>query len=249
VSEEGAAALREQVLDACLILAATGCVREITGHVSARIPGTNEIMLRCRRPNDPGVEFTVLDDIRRLAIDGAGWAVIDGYELPGEFAIHSEIYRRRPNVGAVVHGHPRASVLCAVADLKMQPIVGSYDPGMLEMALGALPVFPRSVLIRTPELGRALVDTMGTANACLLRGHGVVTVGATVAEATIRAVKLEALADAILTLSMTGKELHLLSQRDIDEIMQTRAGRAHEFAAWTWEHYRRRAGRGTSEAC
>ena len=73
MSADGAATLREQVLDACLILAATGCVREITGHVSARIPGTNEIMLRCRRPNDPGVEFTVLDDIRRLATDGAGW--------------------------------------------------------------------------------------------------------------------------------------------------------------------------------
>jgi ribulose-5-phosphate 4-epimerase/fuculose-1-phosphate aldolase len=243
VTEQQVKALREQVLDACLILAAHGCVREITGHVSARVPEGDEMLLRCRPPNDPGVEFTELEDIRRVAITGEGWAVIDGYELPGEFALHSEIYQARPEVGAIVHGHPRASVLCTVADLQLQPIVGSYDPGMLEIALGALPVFPRAVLIRTPELGRQLVAAMGDANICLLRGHGVVTVGATVPEATIRAVKLEALADAILTLSATGQPLHLLSTQDIEEIMRTRAGRAHEFAQWTWEHYRRKAGR------
>jgi ribulose-5-phosphate 4-epimerase/fuculose-1-phosphate aldolase len=231
--------LRAQVLDACLILSDYGCVREITGHVSARVPDSDTMVLRCRPPNDPGVAFTKLDDIRQVDIMGRGWAVIDGYELPGEFALHSEIYQSRPEVGAIVHGHPRSSVLCEVAGLPLLPIVGSYDVGMLEMALADPPVFPRSVLIRTPELGRQLVAAMGDANVCLLRGHGVVTTGANVAEATVRAVKLESLADAILTLAATGRQPKVISGEDIDEIRRTRAGRAHEFANWTYEHYRR----------
>ena len=234
--------LRRQLVDCCRILAATGCVREITGNVSARLPGTNEMLLRCRRPNDPGVEFTILDDIRRLNIEGRGWEIVDGYELPGEFAIHSEIYRARPEVNAVVHGHPRASLLCGIVGLPFQPVVGAYDPGMLDLALNPVPVFPRAVLIRTPELGRQLVEAMGTAKVCLLRGHGVVTVGASVPEATMRAVKLEAMSELTLQIHGTGIEPALLTELDVAETMPSWTPREETFLAWTWEFYRRKLG-------
>lgn len=241
-NEQQVADLRRDVFEAHLILAATGCVREVTGHVSARIPGTDEIFLRCRRPNDPGVEFTILEDIRRLAIDGRGWQVVDGYELPGEFAIHSEIYRSRPDVGAVVHGHPHASLLCGIVDLPLRPIVGAYDIGMLDVAMNPIAVFPRAVLIRTPELGRNMAEAMGTANVCLLQGHGVVTVGADVPEATMRAVKLEALAELSLQVDATGRNAKLLSDEDITETMSSWTPRARTFVGWTWEFYRRKIG-------
>ena len=236
------AALRQQVLDACLILAATGCVRELTGHVSARIPGTNEMLLRCRRPNDPGVEFTILDDIRRLSVEGRGFEVIDGYELPGEFAIHSELYRARPDVGAVVHGHPQASLTCGIVNLPLLPVVGAYDPGMLEIALGPVPVFPRAVLIRTPELGRALAETMGAAEVCLLQGHGVVTTGVDVPYATMRAIRLEALAQLTLQIHRTGLEPKQLTREDIDELMPPWLARSQTYTGWAWEFYRRKVG-------
>lgn len=234
--------LRQQLVDACHILAANGCVREITGHVSARLPGTNEMLLRCRRPNDPGVEFTIIEDIRRVSLDGAGWQIIDGYELPGEFAIHSEIYRARPDVGAVVHGHPRSSLMCGIIKLPMEPVVGAYDPGMLEIALTPVPIFPRAVLIRTPELGRQMLETMGDANVCLLQGHGVVTVGQNVPDATMRAIKLEALAELMLDLHNTGLDRTQLSALDIEETMPSWTPRAQTFVQWTWEFHRRKLG-------
>jgi ribulose-5-phosphate 4-epimerase/fuculose-1-phosphate aldolase len=232
--------LRQQLVDCCHILAKTGCVREITGNVSARLPGTNEMLLRCRRPNDPGVEFTILEDIRRLNIEGRGWEVIDGYELPGEFAIHSEIYKARPEVNAVVHGHPRASLICGIINLPFQPLIGAYDPGMLSVALGGVPVFPRAVLVRTPELGRQLVETMGESKICLMRGHGVTTVGASVPEATMRAVKLEAMAELSLQVHATGLPPILLSEQDIVETMPSWTPREETFLQWTWEFYKQK---------
>jgi ribulose-5-phosphate 4-epimerase/fuculose-1-phosphate aldolase len=240
VTETEIGELRQQLVDCCRILASTGCVREITGNVSARIPETDEMLLRCRRPNDPGVEFTILEDIRRLHLEGRGWAVIDGYELPGEFAIHSEIYKAHPDVMAVVHGHPRASLLCGIVGLPFQPVIGAYDPGMLDLALNPVPVFPRAVLIRTPELGQELVAAMGSSKACLLRGHGVVTVGASVPEATMRAVKLEAMSELSLQIHETGLKPTLLTDQDIAETMPSWTPREETFLNWTWEFYRRK---------
>lgn len=241
MTEAEIAELRRQLVDCCRILAMTGCVREITGNVSARIPGTDEMWLRCRRrPIDPGVEFTVLEDIRRLKLDGNGWDVVDGYELPGEFAIHSEMYKARPEVMAVVHGHPHASLMCGILNLPFRPVVGAYDPGMLDLALNPVPVFPRAVLVRTPELGQQLVAAMGNAKVCLLRGHGVVTVGASVPEATIRAVKLEAMSELSLQLHNTGLEPTLLTDQDIAETMPSWTPREETFLRWTWEFYKRK---------
>jgi ribulose-5-phosphate 4-epimerase/fuculose-1-phosphate aldolase len=230
------------VFEACHILAANNCVREITGHVSARIPGTDEILLRCRRPNDPGVEFTILEDIRRLKLDAAGWQVIDGYELPGEFSIHSEIYKARPEVLAVVHGHPLSSLKCGIIKLPLEPVVGAYDPGMLDLALKNVPIFPRAVLIRTPELGKQMVAAMGTSKAVLLQGHGVVTVGANVPEAVVQAIKLEALADLMLDLHNTGLPRTQLSAQDIEETMPSWTPREQTFFEWTWEFHRLKLG-------
>lgn len=236
--------LRQQLVDCCHILAATGCVREITGNVSARIPGTNEMLLRCRRrPYDPGVEFTILDDIRRLNLEGSGWDIVDNYELPGEFAIHSEIYKARPEVQAIVHGHPRASLLCGIIGFEFQPVVGAYDPAMLDLALHPVPVFPRAVLVRTPELGQQLVAAMGEAKVCLLRGHGVVTVGASVPEATMRAVKLEAMSELTLQIHQTGLAPQLLTEQDVAETMPSWTPREATFLAWTWEFYRKKLGK------
>lgn len=235
--------LRKQLLDSCHILAATGCVREITGNVSARLPGTSEMLVRCRRrPYDPGVEFTILDDIRRVSLEGRGWEIVDGWELPGEFALHSEIYKALPDVSAIVHGHPRASLLCGIVGLPFRPVVGAYDPGLLDLALHPVPVFPRAVLVRTPELGRQLVAAMGASKECLLRGHGVVTVGASVPEATMRAVKLEAMAELTLQIHRTGLEPHLLSEQDVAETMDAWTSREATFHAWTWEFYRSKLG-------
>lgn len=232
--------LRSDVVDACRVLADNHLVREVLGHVSARIPGTDEMFVRCRRPDDPGVEYTDLADIRRVDLDGNGDHTDEHYRLPGEFAIHSEIYRAHPEVGAVVHGHPRASLVCTIAGISLEPIFGAYDPGALEIAVAGVPVFPRAVLISTPALGRQLVAAMGNSKVCQLAGHGIVTAGADIAEAAVLAIKLETLAEVTLQVHSAGRTPRLLADDDIAETL----GFVHSHDPrlvldWTWQFYRR----------
>lgn len=237
--------LRNDVVEACRVLARNGLVREIFGHVSARIPGTDEIVIRCRRPDDPGVENTELVDIRRVNLEGNGPELTDGYRLPGEFSIHSEIYRARPEIGAVVHGHPRSSLLLGIAGVELEPIFGAYDPAALELAEQRVPVFPRSVLVSTPELGRQLVAAMGDARVCVMAGHGIATVGTDVADAAVSAIKLETLAEVTLEVYALGRTPKRLSQQDVDETLafvNTHSPRT--VLDWTWSFYRRTASDG-----
>lgn len=237
--------LQRDLVMSCRILAATGCVREITGHVSARIPGTDEMFVRCRPIRDPGVEYTALDDIHRLSIDATNADLPATHRLPGEFAIHSEIYRSHPHVGAVVHGHPRASLMCGVLDLELLPIVGAYDPAAMDLAVKGVARYPRSVLISSRELGTELVSAMGSSDSALLIGHGVVTTGDDIVTATMRAVKLETLCDLTLTgHSAKPGGAPALAAHDVAEVAEfvDRSQAVKTFARWTWDFYVRSLG-------
>lgn len=237
-SDESAPELKQTVADSCRILAMTGLVREITGHVSARLPGTDEMVVRCRREMDPGVAGTLPADVKRVDLQGDG-EVTGGYRLPGEFPIHSEIYRRRPDVGAVIHGHPRASLLCGIMGLSLRPIFGAYDPLAMILGLRGVPVYPRSVLIATTAHGVELADCIGDKDVCLLRGHGMVTVGRTVEEATVRAIKLETLAHVTLQVAQAGGTAADLPEDDIDEITAfvNNIGSTMPHVEWTYRQY------------
>src|SRR5262249_20887483 len=52
------AELRAKVALACRILAVAGLVKEITGHVSARISGADEMLIRCRGEDEYGLRWT-----------------------------------------------------------------------------------------------------------------------------------------------------------------------------------------------
>jgi ribulose-5-phosphate 4-epimerase/fuculose-1-phosphate aldolase len=92
--------------------------------------------------------------------------------------IHGEIYKARPDVKAVVHGHAAEIVTFSVLQTPMRPI--SHMAAFLG---GPVPVFDTrdvtsngEMLIRDNELGHALAQSLGTGPAALLRGHGAVVV-------------------------------------------------------------------------
>jgi ribulose-5-phosphate 4-epimerase/fuculose-1-phosphate aldolase len=118
-------ALRERVAVACRVLAVTGLVEHILGHVSART-GPDTFLVRGRGPEERGLAFTVVEDVQEVGLDGAG-KVPDGWTAPSELPIHSAVMRARPEVTAVVHAHPPAVVAASVAGLPWLPVVGSYD--------------------------------------------------------------------------------------------------------------------------
>ena len=216
-SDERLAGLRGTVAEACRILAAEGLVEGVLGHVSARADD-RRMLLRCRGPQERGLEFTSAEDVRLVDLDGHGDDLAGGYQVPNELPIHGELLRARPEVGAVVHAHPPAVLLCGLAGLELRPVFGAYNIPAMRMALEGVPVYPQSVLILRPELAAEMIAAMAGGSVCVLRGHGITVTGASVEQAVVRALNLEALARVTLTLAQLGRKARDLPPEDVAEL-------------------------------
>lgn len=186
--------LRARVAQACRVLGRLEITESAFGHVSARIPGTDRILIRARGPSELGVRFTTDSQIMEVDLDGKLVAGEPGLAVPIEVFIHTEVYRARPEVGAVTHVHPETVMLFTICDVPLLPLFGAFDPPAMQLALDGIPTFDRSLLIADPALGRDLAAAMGKANVCLMRGHGITTAGGTIEEAALAAIRLNTLA-------------------------------------------------------
>src|SRR3954453_8970221 len=93
--------LREQVAWSCRILAMGGHGDYTLGHVSAREAGGEHILMK---PNGLGLEEVGPGDL--LALDLEGAKLSGAVPILLEYLLPTEIYKARPDVGAVVHTHP-----------------------------------------------------------------------------------------------------------------------------------------------
>jgi 3,4-dihydroxyphthalate decarboxylase len=208
--------LRTTIATACRILAQQELAADVLGHVSLRLDD-QRILLRCRGPRDRGLLFTVPEDIRVVDLDGRG-ELDGGYAVPNEFHIHSELLRARPDIHAVVHAHPRCVVTADLAGVELRQVFGAYNIPASRLAQTGPAVYPRAVLVRTPELGRDLAAAMVGAQVCILRGHGIVTAGESVQQATLRALDLVELSRFSAEVALLGGRPAELSDEDLAEL-------------------------------
>ena len=160
------------------------------GHISVRHDQLPERFL-IARSMAPGL--VTADDILACDLDGH---VHDerGRKTYVERYIHSEIYRARPDVMAVVHSHSPAVIPFGVTSARLRPIC--HMSGFLG---AAVPVFEirhtagenSDLLIRNKVLGQALTQTLGNSAVALLRGHGNVVVGMSIQQVVFRAINTE----------------------------------------------------------
>lgn len=242
--------LSERIALACRVLAVTGLVEHILGHVSART-GPDSLLVRGRGPRERGLAFTTADDIREVDLAGRRRSGTEGqsredWSVPNELPIHSEILRARPEVTAVVHAHPPAVVAASVADLPWLPLVGAYDIPAARLAHQGIPVWPRAALVRRADLARDMVAALGGHEVLVLRGHGLVAVGTgeprqAVAAAVTRALAVDSLARVTLAAAATGAPLRPVSEEDLAELPDL--GSSFNVSA-LWRHLAARAQRG-----
>jgi L-fuculose-phosphate aldolase len=111
-----------------------------------------------------------------------------------EWPIHAQIYRGRPDVTCVMHAHPVASTLMAALGIAVEPL-DQDCAGFTDQ----LPVLDNcAVSIATPALGDDVALALGKARALLLKNHGSIVVGGTVAEVCVTAYRLEKVAETML---------------------------------------------------
>jgi ribulose-5-phosphate 4-epimerase/fuculose-1-phosphate aldolase len=114
------------------------------------------------------------------------------------------------------------------------PLYGSYDIPGARLAADGIAVYERSVLIRRVDLAHVLLDAMGDAPVCLLRGHGLVTTGATAAEAVLRALAVDRLCRTSLAVVAAGAAPVAIPPEDLAELPDLGAGFN---VATLWRHH------------
>jgi HCOMODA/2-hydroxy-3-carboxy-muconic semialdehyde decarboxylase len=161
------------------------------GHVSVRHDKRSDRYLLARNmaPAEVTRDDILAFDLDSVPVNGDARAVYL------ERFIHGEIYRRRPDVMAVVHSHSPAVVpFSVVSSMPLRPVC--HMCGFLG---AATPVFEirdfagsgSDLLIRDARLGAALAQSLGQGTAVLMRGHGATVVGGTLRQAVFRAIYTE----------------------------------------------------------
>jgi hypothetical protein len=118
--------LRLTVATAGAILYHLG-LADYMGHVSARVPGTERIIIKPRHSPSVHGMGTVAPE-RMIVIDFEGKLIEGNDGPPAEKWIHTEIYKKRPDVGGVIHTHQMMSVAFGVAERPILPLLATEAP-------------------------------------------------------------------------------------------------------------------------
>ncbi|RZQ60805.1 class II aldolase/adducin family protein [Amycolatopsis suaedae] len=212
------ARLRELVWQAGRILDRLGLV-DYLGHTSARIPGTDRVIVKPKHsPKIRGMASLRPDDLVVVDLDGN---LADGeHRPPAEVFIHTEIYRARPDVTAIVHTHQPAATTAGVLGVPILPTL--HVPATFVPA--DPPTWPCPLLVDNPARGRELAEHLGDQRFCHLQGHGIVSVAGDVREAVVGAAMLEQLAEVALRAEQTGRTPRVITDAEIAVLRGQLAG-------------------------
>jgi L-ribulose-5-phosphate 4-epimerase len=178
-------ALREKIALGCRILAKLELV-DYLGHVSARVPDTPYALIRARGAEQGNqlhmtYEQVTLVDLEANQVQGK-------FPPPDETKLHTEIYKARPDVMAVVHTHqPLATVF---GDLE-KPILPMQGISASCLAQGEIPVYHSSRKVTTTKQGEEVAKILGDKQIVHLQNHGITIAGTTVEQVVIYAIWLE----------------------------------------------------------
>jgi ribulose-5-phosphate 4-epimerase/fuculose-1-phosphate aldolase len=141
------------------------------GHLSVRLPDP-ELFLLTRHSMGPrgNPEDMLTVDMKGRKVAGKG-------ELPGEYPIHLEILRARPDVNCVVHYHGMYSTSFTTSEHTLKPI---HLMGTLFHS--GIPVYPDPRLVHDVQRGAEVARVLGPHRAVLLRAHGAAITGANLEE-------------------------------------------------------------------
>lgn len=218
-----ARSLREQAAWACRILALEGYADLTLGHVSAR--GDDSVYIKRK-----GIALDEVTPEDVVAVDDPTAT------LHLETVLHTEIYKRRADVGAVIHGHPPYATAFAATDATLELL--THDALLFNDGVALFD--DTAALITDEEQGRAVAQALGRRRALILRNHGVVVADRDVRWAVLSAVTLER-AIRLQVVASTLGELRPIASEAAEEL---HAGKYQErFLDEYWEAWIRKVRR------
>jgi ribulose-5-phosphate 4-epimerase/fuculose-1-phosphate aldolase len=237
MAKDGSDDLKERVAAACRVMGRLHLTREPAGHISARVPGTDHILIKARGESESGVRYTTSDDIITVDADGKALDASAGFVAPREVFIHTWMYKTRPDVNSVIHMHPSTVVAFTIVDRPLLPVYGAYDPASLSLWIKGIPNYDRSVLISNDKLGEELAGAIGDSDVIMMRGHGITTCGDTVEAAGMNAILINELAEMNYKALLIGTP-RAIPDEDLAEFKERLGGRRAGAGA-AWDTYRK----------
>ena len=168
--------LRQSIIDCYTWMVEKGLVIGTWGNISLRLSDGN-ILITPSRINYHEMQP---EDLVVLSPDGT---IVDGFRLPtSERELHRGIMNRRPDVNAIIHTHSPYAMAAAAIEGGIPPI----SEEMCQLLGGGIPLSSRFVPSeRHVELGQVVTDSLGDANAVLIRNHGPICCGSSLEEAKV----------------------------------------------------------------
>lgn len=188
--------LREEVIETCLAMNAEGVNQGTSGNVSVR---TDEGFLITAS----GIPYSRMKPHHVVEMDLDG-----GYRgefLPStEWRMHLDIFKNRPEAGAIVHVH--STYATAIACLRKDIPCFHY---MIGVGGGVSIRCSDYAEFGTQELSDTMLKALEDRTACLLANHGQIAFGNDLAKALWRAIEVESLAHQYWAASLMGKPVQL----------------------------------------
>jgi L-ribulose-5-phosphate 4-epimerase len=177
------------------------------GNVSVRDPETGYVVIK-----PSGIKFDDLTPENMIVVDMEGEKVEGDLNASSDTASHLYIYRHMPEVNGVVHTHSNYATAFAALGKPIPPVL----TGIGDEFGGPIPC-GGFALIGGEEIGKIVVETIGTSPACLLKNHGVFTVGPTGDKALKAAVMVEDSAKTVWIAMQMGVPEEI-SEEDLEKL-------------------------------
>ncbi|MBC3862358.1 class II aldolase/adducin family protein [Undibacterium jejuense] len=188
-------------------------------HISVRIPGPDHHFLI----NPYGLMFDEITASSLIKVDQQCNKVIESAfpVNPAGFVIHSAVHAAREDVQCVIHTHTRAGVAVSAQKCGILPISQQSTFVLASLAYHDY----EGVAFRDDEKPRLQAD-MGKANFMMLRNHGLLTAGKSIADAFLSMYTFESACQIQLSAQAGGElvQVHPEIVKGVAEAMRVQTG-------------------------
>jgi L-ribulose-5-phosphate 4-epimerase len=199
--------LKEQLVQLHLELPKNDLVRWTGGNISARDPETGLVVIKAS-----GIRYEEMRPQHMVVMNMEGQRVDGSYKPSSDVFSHLYIYKHRADVGGVVHTHSRYASAFAAAGKPIPCVLTA----IADEFGGPIPC-GQFALIGDEDIGRVVIETIGTSPAVLLKNHGVFTIGKDATTAVKAAVMTEDAAATVWMALQIGTP-DVIPQEDVDKL-------------------------------
>ena len=198
--------LKRQIVETGEKMVAWGLVTRTGGNISARVPGTDVIVIT---PSGFAKGELKIEDIIVMNLDGK---ILEGVHKPSiENAMHVAIYRNRRDINAIIHTHSPMATSVGIAGKEIPTVITDVANN-----IGHSIPLAGFACHGSMELGEEVVKALKKANAAMMQNHGVVAAGPNLSAALKNALIVEEAATLFIFAKLIG-DVNLIPPTEVEK--------------------------------